>query len=510
MPSKPDDEPTERPSLIAHSLLLRAASVLAHRRARIHLGAVAALVLIAILYVTLPQREVTVAADGTETTVVTRADSDGVLLRLADVELLPGDRTVRVERGGDDVLEVDRATPVVVEVDGQILALRTRSETIAGALEEAGVKLGPKDSVLQNGVFVSPYEPVRPLPRLATLLTFKSEDVSLAASEDAASAQDEPVNIEVRRAVSFTVIEDGQTLVLKSSRTTVALALKEAEVKLGPGDVVLPTADTELSAGLEVHVRHATPLTVTLPDSKLVLYTLADTVGEALEEAGIEVPEDSRLQPGPDKPVTDGLSVHVIRVFEDLQLEQEYIESQTVYEADPSLPPGETERVEGHDGVRYRQYHVVYENDVPVAWELVDDWYDPEPQDTVVYYSPARESPPSETGAAIEPSAPLEDYDVVRTMRVYATWYCPGSAARSPTDPWYGMTATGVPVTYGVVAVDPNVIPLGTHMYIPGYGFSVAADTGGGVIGNMIDLGYPDCYSSNWISHWVEIQILAP
>jgi uncharacterized protein YabE (DUF348 family)/3D (Asp-Asp-Asp) domain-containing protein len=481
--------------------------VLVHRRARIHLGVVGALVLIAILYVALPQREVTVAADGTETTVVTRADSDGVLLRLADVELLPGDRTVRVERGGDDVLEVDRATPVVVEVDGQLLALRTHSETIAGALEEAGVRLGPKDSVLQNDVFVSPYDPVRPLPRLATLLLLKSEDASSGASAD---AQGEPVSIEVRRAVPFTVIEDGQTLVLESSRTTVGLALKEAEVQLGPGDRVLPTADAELSAGLEVHVRHATPLTVTLPDSKLVLYTLADTVGEALEEAGIEVPEDSRLEPGPEKPVTDGLSVHVIRMFEDLQLEQEYIESQTVYEADPSLSPGETERVEGHDGVHYRQYHVVYENEVPVAWELVAEWYDPEPQDTVVYYSPARESAPSEIGAAVEPSAPPEGYEVVRTMRVYATWYCPASAGRSPADSWYGMTATGVPVAYGVVAVDPNVIPLGTSMYIPGYGFGVAADTGGGVIGNMIDLGYPDCYSSNWMSHWVEIQILAP
>ena len=60
------------------------------------------------------------------------------------------------------------------------------------------------------------------------------------------------------------------------------------------------------------------------------------------------------------------------------------------------------------------------------------------------------------------------------------------------------------------MAVDPDVIPLGTHMYIPGYGFGVAADTGGAISGNMIDLGYPDCYSSNWISHWVEIQILAP
>ena len=54
-----------------------------------------------------------------------------------------------------------------------------------------------------------------------------------------------------------------------------------------------------------------------------------------------------------------------------------------------------------------------------------------------------------------------------------------------------GRTATGVPVGYGVVAVDPNVIPLGTRMTIPGYGEGVAADTGGAVVGARIDLWFP-------------------
>ncbi len=53
-----------------------------------------------------------------------------------------------------------------------------------------------------------------------------------------------------------------------------------------------------------------------------------------------------------------------------------------------------------------------------------------------------------------------------------------------------GTTATGVPVGPGVVAVDPTVIPLGTRMYIPGYGKGVAADVGGGIKGRIIDLWY--------------------
>jgi 3D (Asp-Asp-Asp) domain-containing protein len=54
-----------------------------------------------------------------------------------------------------------------------------------------------------------------------------------------------------------------------------------------------------------------------------------------------------------------------------------------------------------------------------------------------------------------------------------------------------GHTATGLPVGYGVVAVDPSVIPLGTHLIVPGYGEAVAADTGGAVIGDTIDLWFP-------------------
>lgn len=54
-----------------------------------------------------------------------------------------------------------------------------------------------------------------------------------------------------------------------------------------------------------------------------------------------------------------------------------------------------------------------------------------------------------------------------------------------------GRTATGVAVGYGIVAVDPSVIPLGTHMTVPGYGEGVAADTGGAVSGARIDLWFP-------------------
>jgi 3D (Asp-Asp-Asp) domain-containing protein len=56
------------------------------------------------------------------------------------------------------------------------------------------------------------------------------------------------------------------------------------------------------------------------------------------------------------------------------------------------------------------------------------------------------------------------------------------------------ITATGVRARHGVVAVDPRVIPLGSRVYIPGYGVALAADTGGAIKGNKIDI-YLDSHS---------------
>ena len=67
-------------------------------------------------------------------------------------------------------------------------------------------------------------------------------------------------------------------------------------------------------------------------------------------------------------------------------------------------------------------------------------------------------------------------------MTVTATAYC-----------LQGTTATGIPTGWGVVAVDPAVIPLGTRMSIPGYGEGVAADTGPAVRGATIDVWFPEC-----------------
>jgi 3D (Asp-Asp-Asp) domain-containing protein/peptidoglycan hydrolase CwlO-like protein len=97
-------------------------------------------------------------------------------------------------------------------------------------------------------------------------------------------------------------------------------------------------------------------------------------------------------------------------------------------------------------------------------------------------------APPSGGGGSVAPGS---------TMTVTATGYS-----------LRGRTATGIPVGWGVVAVDPNVIPLGTRMTIPGYGEGIAADTGSAVVGATIDLWFPSIAQADaWGRRTVTISL---
>ena len=96
-------------------------------------------------------------------------------------------------------------------------------------------------------------------------------------------------------------------------------------------------------------------------------------------------------------------------------------------------------------------------------------------------------------GGSVPPAAPGHG----TKMTVSSTGYC-----------LKGHTATGIPTSHGVIAVDPSVIPLGTRMYVPGYGEGVAADTGSAVKGRMIDVWLSSCSQARaWGSRTVTITL---
>ena len=92
------------------------------------------------------------------------------------------------------------------------------------------------------------------------------------------------------------------------------------------------------------------------------------------------------------------------------------------------------------------------------------------------------------------------------TLIMIATAYSP---AASDNGGYSGGTATGIKVGHGVVAVDPKYIPLGTRLYIEGYGYAIAADTGRAIQGDRIDLGFKNRQeASNFGRRKVIVHIL--
>jgi 3D (Asp-Asp-Asp) domain-containing protein/septal ring factor EnvC (AmiA/AmiB activator) len=106
-----------------------------------------------------------------------------------------------------------------------------------------------------------------------------------------------------------------------------------------------------------------------------------------------------------------------------------------------------------------------------------------------------------------QPVAAAVDASVSAPVAIAAS--VPGTLTVSSTGySIHGRTSTGMQTAAGVVAVDPSVIPLGTRLTIPGYGTGIAADTGGSVHGNVIDLWFPTLEQAHaWGRRTVTITI---
>jgi uncharacterized protein YabE (DUF348 family)/3D (Asp-Asp-Asp) domain-containing protein len=453
-------------------------------RGRLRLAlAVSISVVIFLGFVLRPPERFAVAVDGARVEVVTRDEDVASVLGLARVDSEIGDVIVK----SGNAFSVERAVPVVMDVDGQLLSWRTRAVSVQALLDEMGIEAGPYDGILVNGNEVT----------LRDLLTPAIE--ALPFDTGAAVPVEERLRLNIIRAVPLTIVEDGRTIGLESFRPTVALALRDAGVQLGPADEVYPSPSAPVVAGMDIEVKHAKAISLRTGASTRVIYTHQESLRDALAEAGFALGEEDRVEPSIEALVSNGMTARLVRVAGRTFTEKEPLERKTVFKPDDTLTGYATRVVPGRDGVSVKEFKVVIEDGVERQRTLVKEYMEPEAVDTVIYY-------PSSANAN---GAPDQNYRVVETKRMWATWYNAASSGKPETHDAYGITASGMAVTRGIVAVDPRVIPLGSRLYIPGYGFAVAGDTGGGIVGDMIDLGFADGAPVDWRTGYADVYLLA-
>ncbi|MCC6445011.1 MAG: G5 domain-containing protein [Armatimonadetes bacterium] len=131
---------------------------------------------------------------------------------------------------------------------------------------------------------------------------------------------------------------------------------------------------------------------------------------------------------------------------------------------------------EGRKGIRKHVYRVVFRDGKEVSRTRTRTQWAVRPADRIIMVG-AQKNLPSRGF-----------FSGRKVLDMIATGYDPGPKSCGPRAT--GRTALGLRAGYGVVAVDPRYIPLGTRLYIEGYGYAVAADVGGKIKGNRIDLGH--------------------
>ncbi len=209
------------------------------------------------------------------------------------------------------------------------------------------------------------------------------------------------------------------------------------------------------------------------------LPTHAATVADLLDALDISLAPLDRTDPPPDTPITHDMQVCVTRITCQSITEDVVRPADTIVLADPDRPFGSASVIApGRDGLLRRVWRTWAKDGEITSRTIISEQLISEPRDKVVLRG-AR-GVPARSGYWRRWRAPLV---------MEATAYEPGprSCGKWAT----GYTATGTEAKKGIVAVDERVIPLGTRLYIPGYGFALAADRGSAIKGMRIDLCFP-------------------
>ena len=364
---------------------------------------------------------------------------------------------------------------LVVEVDGTTIRARDAAQ-VEAALAAAGLTLSPDDRVIA-------------IPNAGRQL--------------------------VQRAVPFSVLDGGVPFSSWAAVDTVSDALASVGITLHDADVVAPPHESPLLPGMQITVVRARPIQIVGADLAFEARTRAATVGELLSERGVLLGPLDRVEPAADAPLPEHGTVRIVRGHEEELRELKPIPFQTRYQYSADLDPGARRRIRGGvAGLVERVVRVFYEDGAEVRRDPVQESVLRPAVDEVILVARAvlAQVPLLPVPALPAPALPgAPDVPVRRVMNMVATAYDPGpiSTGKSPGHPAYGITATGMRASYGVVAVDPRVIPFYTRLYIPGYGYAIAGDTGGDIKGNRIDVFFPT-YSQaiQWGRRSVPVYIL--
>lgn len=366
------------------------------------------------------------------------------------------------------------ASNAVIVDGGKVIEVRSASRVPASLLQLAGVRIAPVDQVLNRGYQVDPGKAI---------------------------PDGRPIYLQIRRPVPILINGNPE----EATARTVGEALAIVGIDLRLADQIEPSTQSPTSAGLLIRHQPSRTFTVTVDGQEFPIAASTDDMTDTLSQAGLPVigldlvvPEDGRLR------ISRGSEI-VTLVQDSLPFGNQSQDSDVLeLGIEQILQPG----VPGLSVTRTR---VRFQDGEEVSRLRETDVVVRPPQDRVV----VRGTKIVEKATTIDGVSLSYWY----AMQMYATVYSPCNSGTADGSCSTG-TASGLRAGKGVVAVDPGLFAVlnGQRLYIPGYGYAVIGDIGGGYIVEQnlgisrykwIDLGFDDDNIQD-MSGWITVYFLSP
>lgn len=408
-----------------------------------------------------------------------------VMANTVSANVIDGDQSYTFNMSSTDLDEIlEQAEEMGLEPLGP-LDVAERVEGTTTVVVRRGVNLTVREAGKENLLVAYRGDTVEQV-LLENSIVLKDADEITPARETVVEGD---TQVEIRRACQVVVLADGKQTTVTQTGGTVEDALKEAGVTVGEEDSLNYDKDEPLFDKMHIRVTRVMKVRITAGGETREVETSAQTVEDVLKKFQVELDEDDRVEPEAKTKVAEGMEITVRRVEVKEEVKTEEVPFETQYQDTDSLYEGETQvKTQGVAGEKEVTYQVTFVDGKEESREAASEKVTKEPVAEVVLRGTAEreQSGAGGSGTFVDLYGNTVSYSSVMSGTCTA-YSVPG-----------GTTSLGWDAVYGVIAVNPNIIPYGTKMYVTSpdgsvvYGYGVAGDTGGACMaGDIIaDLCY--------------------
>ncbi|WP_051542124.1 3D domain-containing protein [Clostridium lundense] len=299
---------------------------------------------------------------------------------------------------------------------------------------------------------------------------------------------------------NITLVIDGKEKKVVTYAGTVEKVLKNEDIKLDKKDKIDKDLKAKITKNDTINIKKAVNVKINIDNKELNIKSAEKNVGDMLKAEDVALRAQDKVIPAAEKSLCEGLNVDVIRVDTKVITTSAPIDFKTTVKNDNSILKSKSKVLqEGKKGEKQITTSVVYENGKEVGRKIIKEIVTKKPKEKIVAQ-----------GTLTHRVASRGSYSQVSSniIKVKATAYWAVSGVGN-TYTSSGRKAVRNADGYSTVAVDPRVIPLGTRLYVEGYGYAIAADEGSAVKGNFVDVFFNTrSEACNWGVKYVNVHVL--